>query len=125
MSNLLQDGTDWLAGQLQSFASKTVTCARGAQSCTALATIGKTIFKTFDGYGAEIRTESRDFLIPAAAYFPTGVQSEPVRGDQIRETTGATVFIYEVVAPGSEPHFRYSDASRKTLRIHTKLIQTV
>jgi len=31
-------------------------------------------------------------------------------------------FIYEVMAPGNEPPWRYSDPYRRTLRIHTKLI---
>jgi len=28
--------------------------------------------------------------------------------------------IYEVMSPGNEPHFRWSDTYRQTLRIHTK-----
>ena len=48
----------------------------------------------------------------------------PQRGDRVRETQGATVFVYEVTAPGKEPCWRYSDAYRKTLRIHTKQIDT-
>ena len=30
--------------------------------------------------------------------------------------------LYEVMAPGSEPHFQFSDPYRRTLRIHTKQV---
>ena len=33
---------------------------------------------------------------------------------------GADTQLYEVMAPGGEPPFRYSDPYRRTLRIHTK-----
>jgi hypothetical protein len=48
----------------------------------------------------------------------------PQRGDRIRETDGATTYVYEVLAPGDEPHWHYSDAYRQTLRIHTKQVDT-
>jgi len=46
----------------------------------------------------------------------------PQRGDRIRETQSTQVFVYEVVAPGDEPCWRYSDPYRRTLRVHTKQI---
>jgi hypothetical protein len=46
----------------------------------------------------------------------------PSRGDIIRETDGDSVYIYEVMAPGSEPAWRWSDDYRTTLRIHTKYV---
>jgi hypothetical protein len=48
----------------------------------------------------------------------------PKAGDQIHESVGASVFVYEVMAPGAEPPFRYSDPYRKALRIHTKHVAT-
>jgi hypothetical protein len=42
----------------------------------------------------------------------------------IRETQGAKTFIYEVMAPGKEPAWRWSDVFRKVLRIHTKQVGT-
>ena len=47
-----------------------------------------------------------------------------VAGDQVRETAGTNVFVYEVNAPGGQPPFRYSDPYRRVLRIHTKHIAT-
>jgi hypothetical protein len=46
----------------------------------------------------------------------------PERGDVIRETQATRTFVYEVMAPGKEPPWRWSDVYRKLLRIHTKQI---
>ena len=45
---------------------------------------------------------------------------------RIRETLAGDVLTYEVMspAPGAEPHFRYSDPWRRTVRIHTKLVKS-
>ena len=42
----------------------------------------------------------------------------------IRETDGGKTYEYEVMAPGNDPCWRWSDDYRRTLRIHTKLIGT-
>jgi hypothetical protein len=68
--------------------------------------------------------ESRDYLIDAADYAPTGAASEPQRGDRIIETVGGTEHIYEVMTPApGAPVFRYTDRYRVRLRVHTKLKQ--
>ncbi len=67
-----------------------------------------------------VRIQSRDFLIHTADLVLTGTQTLPIAGDLIREIQDASTFVYEVMAPGNEPHYRYSDPFRKLLRIHTK-----
>jgi len=52
----------------------------------------------------------------------SGAQTEPQVGDRIKEPSGTTALLYEVMAQGSEPPFRFSDPERLTLRIHTKFI---
>jgi hypothetical protein len=89
-----------------------------------MATIGKTTFELDDGYGVLVRHESRDFLVLAADLVLAGVPVIPQRGDRIEETQGDATFVYEVSAPAKEPCWRFSDAFRKTLRIHTKEIGT-
>ena len=79
-------------------------------------------FEVDDGYGVVQKWESRDFLILAADLILAGLQTLPQRGDRILETQAGTTYTYEVLAPGKEPPFRFSDAFRKTLRIHTKQI---
>lgn len=120
MANLLESGSVWLADQLQTHASTEVVYERGTQQALVRATLGRTEFVLDDGAGAVLRVQSRDFLIRAADLVLGGVPTLPVAGDRIRETQGATTFVYEVNAPGQEPPYRFSDPFRKLLRIHSK-----
>jgi hypothetical protein len=123
VADLLQQASDWLETKRTQYASHVVTYVRGERSVELLATIGKTTFEVDDGYGVLVRNESRDFLILAADLILGGQQEEPQRGDQIRETQNQHVFVYEVSAPDKTHCWRYSDAFRKTFRIHTKQIE--
>src|SRR5262245_38314125 len=125
MADLLQTGSDWLADQLKTHASRQVVYRRGPQQVAVQATIGRTLLKLDDGYGG-VRMEwtDRDFLIHAADLVLSGAPVLPERAYLIRETVGAATVIYEVMAPGREPAWRWSDAYRKLLRIHTKQIGT-
>ncbi len=120
MADLLQQGSDWLAERLKATASQSVLYSRGANSNIVLATIGRTVFETTSEIGIVERWEARDYLIQAADL----ALGEPRRGDQIRETRNGTTYVYEVMAPGNEPAYRFSDPYRKTYRIHTKLVAT-
>ena len=120
MTNLLQIGASWLADQMKTHASIDIIYERGAEQVPVKATVGKTEFELDDGSGVVVRIQSRDYLIHAADLVLGGVETLPVAGDLIREAQGAKTFVYEVMAPGDEPHYRYSDPFRKLLRIHTK-----
>jgi len=120
--NLLQWGSDWLQTQLFAYCSGSVVYHRDGDSVEVTATIGRTEFEIETEFGVHEKIESRDFLVPAAELVLAGVWTLPKRGDRIHETMGTTLFVYEVMAPGKEPHFRYSDAFRKTLRIHTRQV---
>ena len=122
MTDLLEQGSDWLQAKRTQYASRVVTYARGAASVDVSATIGKTTFEVDDGYGVLVRHESRDFLVLAEDLVLDGQPENPQRGDRIRETQNGKVFVYEVSAPGKEPPWRYSDPYRKTLRVHTKQV---
>ena len=124
MANLFETGTAWLADQLKTHASADVIYVRGADQVPVKATIGKTEFELDDGSGIVVRIQSRDFLIHTADLVLGGVETLPVAGDLIRETQGTNTFVYEVMAPGNEPHYRYSDPFRKLLRIHSKHVAT-
>jgi hypothetical protein len=124
VANLFETGATWLAGQLKAHASVDITYVRGIDQVSVKATIGKTEFEIDDGSGVVIRIQSRDFLIHSADLVLGGSETLPVAGDQIQETQGANTFVYEVMAPGNEPHYRYSDPFRKLLRIHTKHVAT-
>ena len=124
MTDILQRGSDWLEDQRNTHATRTVTYERGVESVSLAATIGRTIFEVDNGHGVLERIESRDFLVLAVDLVIAGSSVLPQRGDRIRETQGVTTYVYEVMSPGKEPQWRWSDPYRKTLRIHTKQIDT-
>jgi hypothetical protein len=123
MPDLLRAGSDWLAEMLKEHASRSVAYRRGADEVLVQATIGRTLLKLDDGYGG-VRMEwtDRDFLIHAADLVLGDSPTLPERGDVIRETQGGKVFVYEVMAPGKEPAWRWSDVFRKVLRVHAKQV---
>jgi hypothetical protein len=123
MSDMLQSGQIWLADQLKTHASRQVTYQRGNQQTTVASTIGRTLLKLDDGYGG-VRMEwtDRDFLIAAADLRLSGLQVVPERGDRVLDADGPLTVIYEVMAFGGEPPWRFSDPFGTLLRIHTKRI---
>jgi len=124
VANLFETGATWLADQLKTHASTEVIYVRGGDQVPVKATIGKTEFEIDDGSGVVVRIQSRDFLVHTVDLVLGGTETLPVAGDLIREVQGANTFVYEVVAPGNEPHFRYSDPFRKLLRVHSKHVAT-
>ena len=124
MADILETASNWLEQQRAKHRTRTVAYVRGVDQVELAATIGRTQFEVDDGFGVIERIESRDFLVTAAELIVAGQTTLPQRGDLIRETQDGTVFVYEVLAPGKEPHWRYSDPYRRTLRIHTKQIAT-
>lgn len=124
MADLLETGSNWLQSQRKKHATRGVTYRRGVDSVPVQATIGRTMFEQDDGSGVIIRTQIRDYLIDTADLVLAGQPTLPERGDRIEETEDGKKFTYEVMPLGTEPHWRYSDPYRKTLRIHTKHIAT-
>jgi hypothetical protein len=124
VADLLDQSSAWLEDQREKHMSRSVIYQRGAYTVDVPATIGSTAFTLDDGAGAILRVESRDYLIRAAHLVLNGVTELPKRGDQIHEMVDGVIFVYEVLGPGDEPHFRYSDPYRRTLRIHTKQVDT-
>ena len=124
MADLLQKASAWLEDQRTKFLTQSVVYQRGTDTVQVSATVGQTVFQIDDGAGALLRVESRDYLIRAVDLVLGGNAILPKRGDRIRETSGTQVFVYEVVGPGDEPCWRWSDAYRQTLRIHTKQVDT-
>ena len=124
MADLLETGSNWLEDQRTKHATRSVTYQRGADSVLLQATIGRIVFEIDNGNGVLERIESRDFLVLAVNLVLLGSAVLPKRGDRIRETQGTVTYVYEVMAPGKEPEWRWSDPYRKTLRIHTKQIDT-
>lgn len=122
MADLLNTSSAWLEDQREAFLSRTVIYQRGTDTVEVTATIGRTLFAVDNGDGAALRVESRDYLIRAARLVLDGDVILPRSGDQVHEMQDGVIFIYQVMAPGDEPVWRYSDPYRRTLRIHTKQV---
>jgi hypothetical protein len=122
VADLLQQAADWLDGMRVAHLSRPVQYCRGGDSVRVAATVGKTVFEIDDGYGTVERFESRDFLILTADLVLGGTETLPQPGDRIKETAGTKLVVYEVMAPGKEPCWRWSDPYRRTLRVHAKQV---
>lgn len=122
MADLLQTGSTWLEDQRHQHMTRPVVYLRGGESVGLDATVGRTVFEQQDQFGSLQRTESRDYLVRASDLVLGGAQIEPTVGDRIREPSGTSALLYEVMSPGNEPPFRFSDPERSTLRIHTKFV---
>ena len=116
--NLLKDSSDWLEGMRTKYTTREIVYKRDGVSVALLASVGKTVFSISRDQGGFERYESRDYLILASDLILDGTETLPQRGDLILEDN----HVYEVLVPGNEPCFRYSDLYRKSLRIHTKLV---
>jgi hypothetical protein len=123
MGDMLSEGLAWLAEKLKVHASRPIVYRRGTDEVTLQAVIGRTLLKLDDGYGG-VRMEwtDRDFLIAAEDLILGGQRVLPERGDRILETHDGKTLVFEVLAPGNEPEWRWSDPYRTLLRIHTKLL---
>ncbi|QYU66072.1 hypothetical protein J4558_13785 [Leptolyngbya sp. 15MV] len=124
MTDLLEQGAAFLDDQRHRHMSRTVVYMRGSDAKEMLATIGRTEFEQADDAGLIYRVESRDFLIRAADLDLGAGPIQPRAGDQVRETVGTQVFVYEVNAPGGQPPWRFSDPYRRVMRVHTKFVGT-
>lgn len=115
--DLLRDGLDWLDRQRDRFLTRNVRYRRGSLVALLRATVGRTVFRLDVGMGATERIEARDYLISARSFAGFGL---PERGDRISEDADGMRHTYEVLAPGGEPPWRWSDPHQRCLRIHTK-----
>jgi hypothetical protein len=133
-TDVLGQGFAWLEQQRIRFLTRPVLYRRlssggPALEVSAAATVGTTVFRLDIGPGITERIEARDYLIAAADLALLPGFSQPQRGDRVIEDGGplavATVrYHYEVIAPGREPVWRWSDPNRRCYRIHTKLVLT-
>ena len=124
MPNLLDTGAAWLADQRHKHMTKSVVYRHGDVGIVLSATIGRTEFAS-DAADPVIETwQSRDYIVRTADLTFGGVVLLPSRGDRIEESDGAVTQVYEVMAPGGQPPWRYADDFRRELRIHTKHVQT-
>lgn len=121
MGDLLQTGATWLETQRRAHIAHAVTYARGEDTVTVLATVGRTDADVSDG-ATITALRSRDYLIAAADLELDGEAITPQAGDQVRETIGGDVQTFEVQLVAGSPCWEYSDPNRTVFRVHTRLI---
>lgn len=118
MANMIQTGMQWKADTMSAYCSDPVTYSRGSYSVVVNAVIGSTDRETLDQAGNTIIVTQRDFTIVAAVLQLNGSLITPCRGDRITEASGE---VFEVLpSSAGEDHYRPSDASGISWRIHTK-----
>ena len=111
---LLEEAAAWLNSQREECLSAPIEyLSKGGTPARMTATIGRTLFRAENEFGVTIRVESRDFLVSVEQ-----MPREPQRGDRIIHAGR----VYEVLAPASEPVWRWSGPQHVTRRIHTKEI---
>ena len=118
MGDLLDKGSAWLESQRTKHMTRDVTYARGIMTGALKATIGRTEYETDDGQVVRTQFTDRDFLISVADLILNGSATLPEEGDQLHETQGTSILIFEVMG------WRYSDPYRRTYRIETKHVGT-
>lgn len=120
MGDLIESGVGWLKDKLKAHASRQVVYRRGTSEASVRAVVGRSLLKLDDGYGGiRMVWTDRDFLIAAEDLILDGARTLPQRGDQIEQIIDGTKHIFEVLAPGNEPEWRWSDPHQTILRIHT------
>lgn len=121
---MLQTGSAWLADQMIEHCSGLITYEQAGQQVTLSAVFGRTMLKLADEVtGFRIVWTDRDFIVRAADLVLNGVAVLPARGDRIAEVSNGVAWTFDVLAPGDEPHWRWSDPERTMLRIHGKLVR--
>lgn len=119
MPSRFDAGLAHMASRLKEVVGVAATYKRGANQVTLTAVPGKSLLRFDSGYGqTKVSWTDADFMIARADLTLGGIQVEPAKGDII-ETGGAK---YEVMAPGGEPAWRWSDSSRVFYRVHAKKV---
>lgn len=120
----ISDGVSWLAEQFATHESVEVTYRRGGEIVVLDATLGGQLLRTTDGRGnTRMERADRDFIFNVADLILYGNPATPERGDRIEATIGNVTERYEVLPIGNEPAWRYSDAHKTRIRVHTKRVK--
>lgn len=122
MPELLKTGLAWLSDQLKEHNSRPVVYARGEQTVTIQAVIGKTEYEKRQRDGVQIKVRSRDFIIQRDDLILNGSQIEPRTGDHIFETDGGIVYKYQLLPIDDKNNFSEPDPFRIGYRIHAKYV---
>lgn len=122
---MLQNGSDWLAGQLKDHAGRSVVYKRAdTSSDTLTATVAQQMrdIETADGFTTQ--AEFFEWVFTTADLVIDGSAITPRRGDLIEETLGGVARVYEVLPPDDEPASVWADSAGVMTRVYTKRVAT-
>lgn len=104
--------------------ARTVTVARAGVTANVTAMKTAPDYEIVEDNGAAVKAESVDFVMQSAVYKVGAANAvvEPAPGDTITESLGGKTLVYEVMELSGTSCFKYSDADRIALRVHTKLV---
>lgn len=124
---LLRDGEAFLNRAMAEAGGVSATYSRpatGQSLAITTAWVGRTAFSQVQGgpTSAAVIWGDRDYLIPVEDLILGGSRTTPQKGDRIREVVNGEEATFEVMAPGTEPCWRYSDAGRTRYRVHCKRV---
>lgn len=125
MADLLSSAMTWLSGQRRKSLAREVVYVSGSKRGTVLAAVGQTQIERQSDTGISSISDSRDYIINRedlllADATGTTALHEPVAGDVIKETINGKVHTYRVLAMPGVPVAMDREASKVSVRIHTK-----
>lgn len=123
--NLLENGAQWLADQMDENVSSPVVYVRGSLQCQLDASLAKTQFEVTDQVGMLQNVESHDFILRSAKMLFEGETFVPQASDEIHVARDGVTHRYVVVQYGNmidstEQFYRWCDPYGKQLRVHTR-----
>jgi len=107
---------------LRAVTEVSVTYTRGDSTLSLNAIPTEERYSVPDEPGILTEIHSRDYLVKTSELILGGSVVEPQVGDRITETIGAVNMVFEVFPIDGARCFRYREASRGTIRVHTKRV---
>lgn len=123
---MLKRGAQFLASQTKQHAATRVTYTRGSEELEVYAGVGKTELDAVSGDGHTLYMQTRDYIFDREDLQPLspGEMFKPIAGDQIiEEMPEGDDAVYEPAPMPDGQSWRWVDASRLIIRIHTKRVR--
>lgn len=123
--NILEEGSSWLADQMDENVSSPIVYVRGSLRCPLDASFGRTQFEVTDQAGMLHTVDSHDFILRSSAMLFEGEAFVPKAFDEIHVVRGGTSHRYVVVQYGNtmdptEHFYRWCDPYGMQIRVHTR-----
>lgn len=114
-----------LAATVKAVAGTAITYRRQPYAVALTAVKGRSEFNVETQPGIVEKIETQDWIISTSDLRLNGSLVLPKRGDVVEEVDGGKTYRWEVMAPGGENVYRFSDRSRIQIRVHSSLIKVV